>query len=541
MDAGDSLSTTTEVLRLAPPERTLRRIVELQAERLGDRPCLVAEGTSHTYEGLRVAAARFAGTLAEAGVEPGDRVAILSENRWEILQCLLGCAWLGAVLVPINTASRGAQLQHILGNADPKVVAAEAQLLDRVAAVTPPSEARRLWRIGPGDDTSWGSLASTAFPGESDAVEPTPAGPGDPLAILYTSGTTGPSKGVVCPNAQFYWWGANVGGWLDVRHDDILYTCLPLFHTNALNAFVQALLHGARFTIGPRFSASRFWQRLKAADVTVTYLLGAMVSILASREPGPDDRSHRVRVALAPATPPELWHVFRDALRRRDRRRSRDDRDECRRRPSGRRAAAGLDGARDAGLRGAGRRRGGPARPGRHRGGARHARVRAVCLRERLLADARGDRRGLEEPVVSLRRPRRRGGRLLAVSRPHEGRDPTPRRERVGLGGRAGPAPAPARRVGRGHSRSGRARRGRRHGLRRAVRPASRSTRSSSCSSASHGFAYFAIPGTWRSSTRCRSPRTARSGSSSCASAEWPTRPGTARRPGAVTAQALEA
>jgi carnitine-CoA ligase len=311
VDAGDSLSTTTEVLRLAPLERTLRRIVELQAERLGGRPCLVAEGISYSYEGLRVAAARFAGTLTEAGVEPGDRVAILSENRWEILQCLLGCAWLGAVLVPINTASRGAQLQHILGNADPKVVAAEAQLLDRVAAVTPPAEARHLWRIGPGAEATWGSLTSTAFPGESDAVEPAPAGAGDPLAILYTSGTTGPSKGVVCPNAQFYWWGANVGGWLDVRHDDILYTCLPLFHTNALNAFVQALLHGARFTIGPRFSASRFWQRLTSADATVTYLLGAMVSILASREPGPDDRSHRVRVALAPATPAELWHVFR--------------------------------------------------------------------------------------------------------------------------------------------------------------------------------------------------------------------------------------
>jgi crotonobetaine/carnitine-CoA ligase len=191
------------------------------------------------------------------------------------------------------------------------VVAAEAQLLDRVVAVTRPAEVLRLWRIGPGPEASWGHLASTPFPGESDAFEPTPTRAGDPLAILYTSGTTGPSKGVVCPNAQFYWWGANVGAWLDLTQDDVLYTCLPLFHTNALNAFVQALLHGARFTLGPRFSASRFWQRVQAADATVTYLLGAMVSILAAREPGPDDRSHRVRVALAPATPADLWHVFR--------------------------------------------------------------------------------------------------------------------------------------------------------------------------------------------------------------------------------------
>jgi crotonobetaine/carnitine-CoA ligase len=63
--------------------------------------------------------------------------------------------------------------------------------------------------------------------------------------------------------------------------------------------------------IGPRFSASRFWQRAAAADATVTYLLGTMVSILASRAPTADDRSHRVRIALTPATPPEVWDTFR--------------------------------------------------------------------------------------------------------------------------------------------------------------------------------------------------------------------------------------
>lgn len=312
MAARKSLTTTADQsLRLSPEERTIRRLVEMQGERLGDRPFLVTDGISRTYADLPVAAARFAGTLVKAGVERGDRVALVSENRWEVLQCLLGCAWTGSVLVPINTASRGAQLQHILTNADPKVVMVEAPLLERVTAVTRPAGVACLWRIGAGPDASWEELSSTPFPGEGDAAEPASVGPSDPLAILYTSGTTGPSKGVVCPHAQFYWWGTNVGTWLDLREDDTLYTCLPLFHTNALNAFVQALLHGARFAIGPRFSASRFWQRVTEADATVTYLLGAMVSILASREPSPNDRAHRVRVALAPATPAELWHVFR--------------------------------------------------------------------------------------------------------------------------------------------------------------------------------------------------------------------------------------
>src|SRR5262245_11908949 len=313
MAAGDSSTTTMgHVLRLSPSERTLRRIVEIQGDRLGDRLCLVTGDLSLTYGNLPTAGARFAGTLAEAGVERGDRVAILSENRWEIIQCLLGCAWLGAILVPVNTASRGAQLEHILTNAGPKVVAVEEPLLDRLVPVPRPAEVTCVWHLGGEPDVTWGDLVPTPFPGGAREIDPPPVAPGDPLAILYTSGTTGPSNGVVCPNAQFYWWGVNVGTWLSLESDDTLYTCLPLFHTNALNAFVQALLHGARFAIGPRFSASRFWQRVSAADATVTYLLGAMVSILASREPSPEDGAHRVRVALAPATPQDLWTVFQE-------------------------------------------------------------------------------------------------------------------------------------------------------------------------------------------------------------------------------------
>ena len=130
--------------------------------------------------------------------------------------------------------------------------------------------------------------------------------------MLYTSGTTGPSKGVVCPHEQWWWWGVLTGRVLGVHEDDVLYTNLPLFHTNAMNAFCQALLAGGTYALGPRFSASRFWQRIVEADATVTYLLGAMVSILMRQQPTELDRQHRVRTALAPATPAELHAPFRE-------------------------------------------------------------------------------------------------------------------------------------------------------------------------------------------------------------------------------------
>jgi crotonobetaine/carnitine-CoA ligase len=148
------------------------------------------------------------------------------------------------------------------------------------------------------------------MPGLGEAVAPAPSRPGDTLAILYTSGTTGPSKGVCCPHAQFFWWGVNTSHLLGVGADDVLCTTLPLFHTNALNTFFQALMTGATAIFESRFSASAFWSTLVAHRATVTYLLGAMVPILLSRAVQPEERRHRTRMALAPGVPGHFQDEF---------------------------------------------------------------------------------------------------------------------------------------------------------------------------------------------------------------------------------------
>jgi crotonobetaine/carnitine-CoA ligase len=241
-------------------------------------------------------AARRAGALAEAGIGRGDRVAVMSENRLEMIELWLGCAWLGAVLVPINTALRGPQLSHVLADSDARLLVIEPELVEHLAYVDAAPEQR------------W--LLDATLPAPGKPAPRADIGPGDPTIILYTSGTTGPSKGVLCPHAQWYWWAVTTGEILGVVEGDVLYTNLPLFHTNAANTFVQALVHGATFAIGPRFSASQFWRRLVDAEATVTYLLGTMVHILAKRDPDPLEREHRVRVALAPATPAALYEPF---------------------------------------------------------------------------------------------------------------------------------------------------------------------------------------------------------------------------------------
>jgi crotonobetaine/carnitine-CoA ligase len=310
----DGSSSDEAASTLVPPhQRTLPALLERQAQLHGDKPLLRTGDLVRSYRQVRDAAATVAGMLSREGVRAGDRVATLSGNRPELLDVILGCAWIGAVAVPLNVALRGDALRHALTDSGARILVVEPALLDVLAGLEAPDTLDELWLLpGPAAATGPpGSYAVRPLPGVGDPVPAADVSPGDTAAILYTSGTTGVSKGVCCPHAQFYWWGVNVAEVLDIGPDDVVYTVLPLFHTNALTAFVQALMSGATFVLGPRFSASRFWTDAAAAGATVTYLLGAMVNILCGREPAEPDRAHRIRVALAPATPATLHHAFR--------------------------------------------------------------------------------------------------------------------------------------------------------------------------------------------------------------------------------------
>jgi crotonobetaine/carnitine-CoA ligase len=293
--------------RLLLDERTLPRMLRRQAVLYGDRRLVEIDGQAWSFTETLEMAARFGGALQAAGIERGDNVAVMCGNRQELLQVYLGCGWMGAVTVPINTASRGAQLAHILANSEVKLLVLQAEFADAVVSleVALPS-LRGVWLIGDVELAErWPHPAR--FPGPAEPVPEAAIGPGDTVAILYTSGTTGVSKGVCCPHAQYFWWGVNTARLLGLRADDVLLTTLPLFHTNALNTFYQALLTGAALLVEPRFSASGFAASLSRHGANVTYLLGAMVPILLSRPASELDRAHHVRVALGPGVP-ERFH-----------------------------------------------------------------------------------------------------------------------------------------------------------------------------------------------------------------------------------------
>ena len=292
--------------------RTLPRILSLQAARYDDKPLIVSSSRSITYAEAPEIAARCAGRLAAAGVKAGDRIIAFLSNSTDLIELWFGAAWLGAVLAPINTGFRGAQLRHALTLADPVLVVTERLLLAHLREPDIGLQSGILVWVTDNDASAnpGNGLPATSMPPPGEPLSAHGAQPGDPVAILYTSGTSGPSKGVTCPHAQFFWWGVLTGEALNITPDDVLFTVLPFFHTNALNTIWQALLAGATFSFGERFSASQFWNQARKAGATVTYLLGAMVFILLKSPPGPDDGAHRIRTGLSPATSPELVEQF---------------------------------------------------------------------------------------------------------------------------------------------------------------------------------------------------------------------------------------
>ncbi|MCA0240794.1 MAG: AMP-binding protein [Proteobacteria bacterium] len=301
----------------APPlaERTLPALLQRAALRFGDRPLLRAPGGQWTHAQAPVAVARRAAALRAAGIGTGDRVALMAGNRIETLEAVLACGWLGAAAVPINTAAMGPQIGYYLADSGAKLLIIEAAYVERLAlADLRRSALQTLQTIWVLDKLPAAppvpSPPLQPWPAAGEPIAPAAVSPADPFAILYTSGTTGPAKGVLCPQAQYEAWGRHSAAVLGVGADDVLCTTLPLFHINALNTFAQALVTGASVVVEPRFSASGFWPAMAAAGATVIYLLGAMVPILLAQPAGAAERAHRVRIGLGPGVPAAAGEAF---------------------------------------------------------------------------------------------------------------------------------------------------------------------------------------------------------------------------------------
>lgn len=291
---------------------TLVHQVREQAAKLGEKVFMTfgSGAPPLTYGAFDRRSDAVAAALAARGVGEGDRVMMLVKNRAEFLLAMIGIMKCGALFVPINTELRGAFLQHQLRNSEPKLVICDAVLLDAFDGVDSDGAEPAGLVVVAGEQLSdlppalaaadvelWDAFEASGEGLPCPSVEPTKDG----LAgIMYTSGTTGPAKGVLLPHGHMYLFGVGSIGAVGLTAEDVYYVSMPIFHVNGL--FIQvtaAHLAGARVHLVERFSPNRWLDECIGCEATITNLLGVMPEFVFNTAPSDRDRDHKLRLIMA--------------------------------------------------------------------------------------------------------------------------------------------------------------------------------------------------------------------------------------------------
>ncbi|KQK30434.1 malonate--CoA ligase [Bosea thiooxidans] len=227
---------------------------------------LIDDGRRYSYQDVLDASARFANALASLGVKPGDRVAVQVEKSIEALMLYLGTVRAGAIFLPLNTAYTPAEIKYFLGDAEPAVFVcdpAKAEALKPYAEKAGVKlETLGVWRSA---DVSPGTLSDKALAAATSFTD-VERGPDDLAAILYTSGTTGRSKGAMLSHDNLASNALSLVDYWRFAKDDVLLHALPIFHTHGLFVATNTiLLAGASMILLAKFDPEQVFRYLPQA------------------------------------------------------------------------------------------------------------------------------------------------------------------------------------------------------------------------------------------------------------------------------------
>ena len=312
-----------------PTRWVLAEILRAKAEEHPDREYLrYGDGPWVSYGEVDARANRVANGLIARGVRPGESVSVLLPNCEEFVPVWYGILKAGAVMSPINTAYKGDFLSWTISLVEARTLIVSDLYLDRLDFVK--ADLPLLERVivlpsggaatGPDPSVAWEPLDALmqASDAEPDGVAYSWT---DDARIMFTSGTTGRSKGVIKQNAADYFSARSAVESMAVLRgvdpselrDETYFSCLPLFHSNAqvLCAY-PALLAGGRVAYVERFSGSRFWEQVISAGATTFNGIGAILYFLWNQPPSPNDRAHRVHTISAAPAPKDIYHEFEE-------------------------------------------------------------------------------------------------------------------------------------------------------------------------------------------------------------------------------------
>jgi malonyl-CoA/methylmalonyl-CoA synthetase len=229
----------------------------------GERPFLETPlGRKLSYADVIAGSGRFANALVSLGVRPGDRVAAQVEKSPEALLLYLGCIRAGAAFVPLNTAYTTAELDYFVSDAEPSLLVCDSGQRQALAPVASKAKVRVVETLDANGD---GGLAAKANDVPS-AFKDVERGSDDLAAILYTSGTTGRSKGAMLTHANLASNAATLARYWHFAADDVLLHALPIYHTHGLFVATNTTLFaGASMIFMPKFDPDEMLRQMRRA------------------------------------------------------------------------------------------------------------------------------------------------------------------------------------------------------------------------------------------------------------------------------------
>ncbi len=274
-------------------DRNLGRILQLQAQQNGTTNFLITDEQSISFGEAECRCNCLAAGFKARGIQAGDRVAIYMGNRPEMVLLALALNKLGAIWVPTNTDYKGEWLLDTLLRSQCKMLITDEPLQSRLAEIQGRLDGVQVALLGDisasplTNPVSYEELLDNApLQADYSAIDY-----GDTCAILWTSGTTGKSKGVM--QSHNAWIRPIVQGCSEqykTKEGDIIYCVLPLFNSASwLTCILRALLEGVSCVIEEKFSVSQFLTRVKQFGATQTFAVGAMGVFLMNTPEQDDD------------------------------------------------------------------------------------------------------------------------------------------------------------------------------------------------------------------------------------------------------------
>ena len=284
---------------------TPRTIAELLKAH-GEREFLVTDGGSYSFAEIHDLALRFATLLRKNGVSQGDHVALLAGNSAAYIVAWFGAALAGNVTATLNNMLLADGMRYTIDQSESVVIVGDRAWIDENYHHLDDRQ-KDLPLIVIENEADFFAMLRENEPGEETMLPAT-----SPLAILYTSGTTGLPKGVM--NSQIAYWrsGSEAAKLMELTPDDRVMVVLPMFHVNPqMMGTMSCLCSGATMILRPKFSASAFFSDAERFGATAFTYVGTILSILVNRHRG-EQRNHTMRLGFGGGAPREVWKAVEE-------------------------------------------------------------------------------------------------------------------------------------------------------------------------------------------------------------------------------------